>query len=43
VLAAHGGSVAAAAQQMGLSRFGLEKVIRQLQAPGPAAGEEPRG
>jgi transcriptional regulator with PAS, ATPase and Fis domain len=43
VLAAHGGNVAAAAQQMGLSRFGLEKVIRQLQAPGPAAGEEPRG
>jgi DNA-binding NtrC family response regulator len=33
VLAAHGGSVAAAAQQMGLSRFGLEKVIRQLQEP----------
>jgi len=42
VLAAHGGNVAAAAQQMGLSRFGLEKVIRQLQAPGPAAdGEAP--
>jgi len=27
VLAAHGGNVAAAAEQMGLSRFGLEKVI----------------
>jgi transcriptional regulator with PAS, ATPase and Fis domain len=31
VLAAHGGNVAAAAEQMGLSRFGLEKVIRQLE------------
>jgi two-component system C4-dicarboxylate transport response regulator DctD len=31
VLAAHGGNVAAAAEQMGLSRFGLEKVLRQLE------------
>jgi DNA-binding NtrC family response regulator len=40
VLAAHGGNVAAAAQQMGLSRFGLEKVLKQLDEPqAPAAGQ----
>ncbi len=38
VLAAHGGNVAAAAEQMGLSRFGLEKVIRQLEEPGMPIG-----
>jgi DNA-binding NtrC family response regulator len=33
VLAAHGGDVGAAAEKMGMSRWGLQKILKQLEEP----------